>query len=80
MGLNPGWPDFILVPGDGETSGIAHYLELKKLGTGELSDDQVDFRTWAWEPRPPLRGGPHLRARDRRPHQWGVLRLTVNVQ
>jgi hypothetical protein len=80
MGLNPGWPDFILVPGLGEKSGIAHYLELKKLGTGELSDEQKDFRAWAWEHGLPYEVARTFERVTAVLTKWGVLRLTVNVQ
>jgi hypothetical protein len=41
MGLQPGWPDFVLVPPLGQL----HCLELKRLGES-LSDAQEDFRFW----------------------------------
>jgi hypothetical protein len=41
MGLQPGWPDFVLVPPRGQL----HCLELKRLGE-TLSDAQEDFRFW----------------------------------
>jgi hypothetical protein len=41
MGLQPGWPDFVLVPPRGQL----HCLELKRLGES-LSDAQEDFRFW----------------------------------
>ncbi len=41
MGLQPGWPDFVLVPPRGQL----HCLELKRVGE-TLSDTQEDFRFW----------------------------------
>jgi hypothetical protein len=41
MGLQPGWPDFVLIPPRGQL----HCLELKRLGES-LSDAQEDFRLW----------------------------------
>ncbi|MCX7898490.1 MAG: VRR-NUC domain-containing protein [Methylocystis sp.] len=42
MGLNPGWPDFLIVaPG-----GVAHFLELKREGGG-LSEAQQQMQIWA---------------------------------
>jgi hypothetical protein len=49
MGLQSGWPDFVLVAPDGRF----HALELKRIG-GDLSDDQDDFRLWCIG-----RGVPH---------------------
>lgn len=42
MGLNPGWPDFLLV----SPTGKAHFLEVKRVG-GKLSEDQRAFKAWA---------------------------------
>jgi VRR-NUC domain len=42
MGLNPGWPDFLLV----SPTGTAHFLEVKRVG-GKLSEDQRAFKAWA---------------------------------
>jgi hypothetical protein len=41
MGMNPGWPDFVLVPPRGQV----HCLELKRLGE-TLADAQENFRFW----------------------------------
>jgi hypothetical protein len=41
MGVQPGWPDFILAPPGGQI----HCLELKRIGE-TLSDAQYDFRRW----------------------------------
>jgi hypothetical protein len=41
MGLQPGWPDFVLVPPRGQL----HCLELERLGES-LSDAQEGFRFW----------------------------------
>lgn len=41
MGVNPNWPDFILVSPHGSVS----FLETKRLGE-ELSDGQEEFRLW----------------------------------
>lgn len=42
MGVKPGWADFVLV----SPIGLAHFLELKRLG-GALSEPQEQFQTWA---------------------------------
>jgi hypothetical protein len=41
MGLQKGWPDFVLVP----PAGRLHCLELKRIGE-KLSDEQEDFQLW----------------------------------
>jgi hypothetical protein len=41
MGVQRGWPDFVLF----DPSGRLHALELKRQGEG-LTDDQEDFQTW----------------------------------
>lgn len=53
MGVQPGWPDFILcspIP-----SSLAHFLELKRRGKGRLSEDQERFQGWCIS-----NGYPHL--------------------
>lgn len=42
MGVMRGWPDFVLVA----PTRVFHGLELKRAG-GVLSDDQLDFQSWA---------------------------------
>ena len=44
MGVNPGWPDFILL----SPAAIPFFLELKRRGE-RLTDDQEDFATWCAE-------------------------------
>jgi hypothetical protein len=41
MGLQSGWPDFVMIDPDGRF----HALELKRVGC-DLNDDQDDFRLW----------------------------------
>jgi hypothetical protein len=41
MGVQRGWPDFVLF----DPSGRLHALELKRQGE-DLTDDQEDFQTW----------------------------------
>ena len=41
MGMQPGWPDFLLF----DPSGYLHALELKRQGEG-LSEDQRAFKDW----------------------------------
>jgi hypothetical protein len=42
MGLQRGWPDFLLI----SPVGRVHFLELKRLGEG-LTEDQADLKLWA---------------------------------
>ena len=72
MGTRRGWPDFLLL----SPAGLAHGLELKRLGEG-LKEDQEAFAAWCAE-----HGAPHavafsideaLAALDR----WGALRLKL---
>ncbi len=42
MGMQKGWPDFVLISPDGRF----HGLELKREGAG-LSEAQQDFQVWA---------------------------------
>jgi len=84
MGLKPGWPDFILVPGEvtalGAPPGLMHCLELKRELGGELSDDQLTFRTWAWDNGIPYKIARTLDRVSAILTEWDVLRLTVRVQ
>ena len=72
MGLQRGWPDFLLIA----PNGLAHFLELKRPGES-LSEDQKAFATWCT-----ANNVPHvvvytieeaLAALDR----WGALRLNI---
>jgi hypothetical protein len=49
MGVQRGWPDFMLF----DPRGRLHALELKRQGEG-LNDDQEDFQTWCI-----AHGAPH---------------------
>jgi hypothetical protein len=75
LGLMPGWPDFLLL----SPTGIAHCLELKRRGTGRLSDAQVEFGTWAR-----AHGVPFVIARDfdaalAQLQAWGAVPSTIRV-
>ncbi len=72
MGLQRGWPDFVLV----SPSGVFHALELKRIGE-VLTEDQEAFQLWAVR-----YGVPHsvastfddaLVALD----AWGCLRIRI---
>lgn len=49
MGLQPGWPDLLLI----DPVGVMHALELKRQGE-TLTDEQKDFEAWCVE-----HGVPH---------------------
>ena len=50
MGLQRGWPDFLLVvPG-----GLLHVLELKRRGE-IMAEEQESFAAWCQDQGPPLR-------------------------
>jgi VRR-NUC domain-containing protein len=72
MGVQRGWPDFVLF----DPSGRLHALELKRQGEG-LTDDQQDFETWCT-----ARGVPHAVARTSDEaiaalDAWEALRIKV---
>jgi hypothetical protein len=54
MGVQRGWPDFVLF----DPSGRLHALELKRQG-GRLTDEQEGFQTWCI-----VRGVPHSVSRS----------------
>ena len=69
MGLQPGWPDILLV----DPTGRLHALELKRRGE-ELTEQQAAFQAWCL-----AHGVPHAVADDLRTAteilaSWGALR------
>ena len=69
MGLQPGWPDILLV----DPTGRLHALELKRRGA-ELTEQQEAFRAWCLD-----HGVPHAVADDLATATeilagWGALR------
>jgi hypothetical protein len=73
MGVQRGWPDFVLL----DPSGRLHALELKRQGE-TLSDDQEAFQEWAI-----ARGVPHsvVRSVDEALavlDAWGALRIKIS--
>lgn len=74
MGLQRGWPDFILI--SPSPAGLLHALELKREGE-DLTDDQEAFRLWCIE-----RGVPHVTAYAVDQvlvafDAWGCLRIRI---
>jgi hypothetical protein len=80
MGVQAGWPDFILLPpGRGQAFTRAHFLELKRRG-GRLTDAQADFAQWCV-----ANGCPHAVAHCYEEavavlKGWGALWTGVKVQ
>jgi hypothetical protein len=72
MGLQRGWPDFVMVSPDGRF----YALELKRRGE-TLTDEQNDFRNWSIARRVPhvvaFAIDDVLTAFD----QWGCLRIRI---
>jgi hypothetical protein len=72
MGVQLGWPDFLLL----DPTGRLHALELKRQGE-TLTDDQEDFQAWCI-----VHSVPHSVSRSVDEaltvlSAWGVLRVTV---
>ncbi len=72
MGLQRGWPDFILVA----PSGLVHALELKRLGE-DLTEEQEQLQRWFI-----VNGLPHSVARSMDEalavlNHWGALRIKI---
>jgi len=80
MGVQPGWPDLLLIPPAGPKFWQRpHYLELKRRG-GKLTEHQAGFALWC-----KLNGCPHevcdsYDAAVKTLKQWGALMDRVNVQ
>lgn len=73
MGVQRGWPDFVLF----DPRGRLHALELKREGE-TMSDDQEDFQTWCI-----AHGAPHSVAWSideamATLDAWGALRIKIS--
>ncbi len=69
MGLQKGWPDFLLIaPG-----GRLHALELKRGGK-TMTEEQEDFEVWCREQGVPFACTDNLREALATFSEWGVLR------
>jgi hypothetical protein len=76
MGVQPGWPDLLLIP---PLYSQPHFLELKRRG-GKLTEHQAGFALWC-----KLNGCPHevcdtYDAAVKILKQWGALMDRVKVQ
>ena len=75
MGLNPGWPDFLLI----SPQGVLHLLELKN-GKAPLTADQEDFETACKARRLPHCVARSLEQALAQLTRWGALaRLSVSA-
>jgi hypothetical protein len=72
MGLQRGWPDFVLI----SPAGLFHALELKRQGE-DMTEDQAAFAQWCVE-----KGVPHAVARSLEEAigkltKWGAIRVPI---
>jgi hypothetical protein len=72
MGVQRGWPDFVLL----NPSGLLHALELKRKG-GALSEDQEDFAAWCAEHSIPHAIAHSVDEALAALSSWGALRLKI---
>lgn len=79
MGLQPGWPDLILLPPKGSPNGRPHFLELKRRG-GKLSAWQAGFQLWCMLNDCPYACIDDYKAAVAILQRWGALRASVKVQ
>jgi hypothetical protein len=77
MGLQAGWPDLILL--SPSPASLAHFLELKRLKRGRLSDEQQDFAKWCLTHGYPYETANSIKAALAVLRGWGALRVNVEV-
>jgi hypothetical protein len=73
-GVNPGWPDFILL----SPTALAHFLELKRRGE-DLSDTQEDFADWCSEHQAPFVSTHDFKVALKTLQGWGAVRGSVHA-
>lgn len=76
MGLQPGWPDYLLL---GPQRLGPHFLELKRLKRGRLSDEQKDFAGWCQAQGYPFATADSIEAALAVLKGWGAVRVNVRV-
>jgi hypothetical protein len=78
MGLQPGWPDFLLLtPAAADRpGGLVHMLELKRRGE-DLTKSQEDLAAWCAEQGVPFACNDDVRDAKATLSGWGVLRLRI---
>ena len=74
MGLNPGWPDFILL----SPAALAHFLELKRRGREALRRSGR-FRRLVLRARLSVRDDRRFRRRAGDAQAWGAVRGSVHA-
>ena len=76
MGLQPGWPDLILL----RPMGLGPcFLELKRLARGRLSDEQLDFAIYCHSHGYPYETADSIETALAVLRAWKALRVNVNV-
>src|SRR5262249_39982128 len=74
MGLQRGWSDFILI----SPAGLAHFLELKRVGE-HLSEDQETVRRWCADHGVPYFHTDNYSTAVATLKRWGACRATVSA-
>ena len=76
MGQAKGWPDYLFVSPEGQL----HCLELKRRGTGRLTDEQAQFRDWCLKHGVPWQMADTYDVAIATVSKWGILRMEVRPQ
>jgi len=74
MGVNPGWPDIILL----SPLGLPHFLELKRRG-GDLTDQQDEFKQWCRDRKVPHFVTDSFDAAVAQLKTWGAVRAAIST-
>lgn len=72
MGLQPGWPDFVLL----DLTGRMYALELKRVGE-KLTDEQEDFQAWCDDHIVPYAVARTTEAALKVLIRWGAIRIKL---
>jgi hypothetical protein len=78
-GVQPGWPDLILLPPGSWHNPRPHFLELKRRG-GTLSGDQAAFQLWCMLNNCPFEVANNVKDAVAILSRWGAVRSGINVQ
>jgi hypothetical protein len=78
MGLQPGWPDFLLLApaASDRPGGLVHMLELKRRGE-DMTKAQEDLAAWCAEQGVPFACYDDMQGAIATLTGWGVLRLRI---
>lgn len=74
MGVQPGWPDFIVIGPKGKL----HFLELKRRGEG-LSEAQEEFFAWCHEEKIKCEWTDDFKIAINTLKEWGAVQSKVSV-